>query len=557
MKDVLVTASDRSRLETELVRHNGLVRFQLGEDLFVIDLPSSVHPGGLESARLVEGTALRDMAPHRAQLASAWLQAAEFRAIPTTERPDAGLSWDAAGFQAPGQLGATAAEDLELGAGFLRPRPSAPSYAPTSEYMVGKVVVGLVIVSGPGDLNLSGGEIQKIEAQVLTGLSFFQSANPGARLTFALDTHVVPVTVRPPDTCSSYESCEAPWRDAALAEMGYQPSLEGSRDYVASIIRTYGARWGYVGYFTKYPLKWFAYQTGERVVMQYANDNWGPDNIHSVFAHETGHAFGAKDEYSSSDCNCGGQYGYFGAGNCNCASCPGDRLKCLMDGNNLALCTWSRRQIGWGAWSPQTNITDINGAKTSASPALAAFGNRLYLVYRGADSSNIWSCSFDGSTWSAQTNITDINGAKTSASPALAAFGNRLYLVYRGADSSNIWSCSFDGSTWSAQTNITDINGAKTSASPVVAALATTLVVVFRGDDSDNIWTCTFDGSVWLGQTRLTDQNGALTSAAPAAAPFGEGLQLTYKGASSSNLWSCYYAIDAPLKDQRAALWSC
>ena len=64
------------------------------------------------------------------------------------------------------------------------------------------------------------------------------------------------------------------------------------------------------------------------------------------------------------------------------------------------------------------------------------------MAYRGASSSNLWACSFDGDKWLAQTKVTDQNGAKTSEGPALAAFDGKLYMAYRGESSSNLWVCS-------------------------------------------------------------------------------------------------------------------
>lgn len=154
----------------------------------------------------------------------------------------------------------------------------------------------------------------------MAGLSFLTSANPLAKVQFKIDDRPVTVDVAPSSSCPTYEACEAPWRNAALVKMGYAGSLEGSRKYVSDLISNLGTKWGYVAYFTKYPLKWFAYQTGERVIMQYSNDGWGPDNIHSVFAHESSHVFGAADEYKSSNCTCTSQHGFFGTANCNCGT---------------------------------------------------------------------------------------------------------------------------------------------------------------------------------------------------------------------------------------------
>ena len=56
--------------------------------------------------------------------------------------------------------------------------------------------------------------------------------------------------------------------------------------------------------FTKYPTAHFAYALKPKLVMQYSNDGWGPDNIDRVFTHESGHIFGCPDEYASSGCNC-------------------------------------------------------------------------------------------------------------------------------------------------------------------------------------------------------------------------------------------------------------
>src|SRR5690606_29203824 len=60
-------------------------------------------------------------------------------------------------------------------------------------------------------------------------------------------------------------------------------NFQGVRNYVAAIRNSLGTRWGYVAFFTKYPVHHFAYASKPRLVMHYENDGWGPDNIDRVF----------------------------------------------------------------------------------------------------------------------------------------------------------------------------------------------------------------------------------------------------------------------------------
>jgi hypothetical protein len=205
-------------------------------------------------------------------------------------------------------------------------------------------------------LQFTQAEIQKVVAEVQEGLNFLASAEPLANITFFYDWRIINVNVTPGPVASisnPYETMEAPWRNAALAAMGFPGSLAGSLAYVNSIKQTFNTDWAYVGFFTKYPLQHFAYQTGERLVMQYANDGWGPDLINQVFAHETGHVFGAADEYGG--CGCGVS-GFYNINNGNCVNCTSSQAACLMNGNTLTLCGFSRGQIGWSTW------TQISGA---------------------------------------------------------------------------------------------------------------------------------------------------------------------------------------------------
>lgn len=132
------------------------------------------------------------------------------------------------------------------------------------------------------------------------------------------------------------------WRDAALSKLGYSPGRVGYRAYANALMADQGTKWGYVAFFTKYQLRHFAYAVDEKLVMNYANDNWGPDNIHRVFAHESCHIFGASDEYGS--CVCGEIGGELNGPNKNCVNCQTTQVPCLMNANTLQFCKWTKNK---------------------------------------------------------------------------------------------------------------------------------------------------------------------------------------------------------------------
>ncbi len=225
---------------------------------------------------------------------------------------------------------------------------AARAAAPTSSYLEGTVAVGIVIVEGPTpQLQFSDAERTKVIAEVQNGLGFYATANPLAGISFAYDIQDVTLTVAADPNAPDLE---AHWRDPAMAAIGFTPDMDGVYSYVESLRGKFGTRWTYCAFFTKYPLSWFAYAWigGPRLVMDYNNDGWGPDNIDRVFAHETGHIFNCPDEYASSGCDCGGSWGRFGLANGNCQNCAADGgVSCLMKGNDFELCGYTPGHLGW------------------------------------------------------------------------------------------------------------------------------------------------------------------------------------------------------------------
>lgn len=144
---------------------------------------------------------------------------------------------------------------------------------------------------------------------------------------------------------------EEKWRDPALTQLGFSTGGDGISQLNDFCQNAVGGQFGYVAFFTKMPTAWFAYAGGLRVVMRQKTGlftTW--TSIDSVFGHETGHIFGAPDEYASSNCVCTSVHGkFYKEVNGNCDTCATTPVSCLMKGNNLnSLCQFTPAHIGWG-----------------------------------------------------------------------------------------------------------------------------------------------------------------------------------------------------------------
>ncbi|MFI0237652.1 hypothetical protein [Streptomyces sp. NPDC016845] len=331
----------------------------------------ALGPGGLEPGEkdgLTEAEALG--------LAALRLRESDAYRVAKEKRPRAGETWDMPGCTI---AGAPRSGSAELGT-------VAQPQSTNSEYLEGSVAVGIVFVQGPtADLQFTAEEMVKAVAEVQDGLAFFPTANPVAGIGFVYDIQNVSLTVLPdpdagrdPDPTVRAEQLEAVWRDPTLAELGHGAGVDGVRSYIEALRQRFSTRWTYCVFFARYPIANFAYARGERthVVMDYDNGVYGPDNIATVFAHETGHVFGCPDEYTSAipPCDCGGSHGRYGLVNGNCESCAGlTGVDCLMKSNALVLCQYTPGHLGW---APQLVLRDFGyekgGYRTDRHPRTLA-----------------------------------------------------------------------------------------------------------------------------------------------------------------------------------------
>jgi len=329
---------------------SGGVTHEYGPRVVIAAIPSSVAPS--VRARVYEAEVAAEPAAIPEEMARgldeagalgldafALRQSGEY-AEDKAQRTLAGEAWDGAEVEPPDVLDEHEAEAPAVGAA-----------APTSARLTGKVAVGLVIVEGPtADLKFSADERTKVVAEVQNGLTWLGSQSSPAGVSWSYDIRILSLSVNPNSNDTSSEQKEARWRDPAMKQLGYGAGLAGVGSFVEDLRTRLKTDWAYCAFFTKYPLGHFAYASigGPRLVMHYANDGWGPDNLDRVFAHETGHIFRAPDEYAASNCNCGGQWGHFGVPNTNCATCaPNGGVACIMKSNDWAMCPYTSYHLGF------------------------------------------------------------------------------------------------------------------------------------------------------------------------------------------------------------------
>jgi hypothetical protein len=243
------------------------------------------------------------------------------------------------------------------------PLPDVPEGAvmvvPAGRRLTGRLAVGLVIVEGPeaNGLAFTDEERAEVTAEVQNGLTWLGSQGVRA-VTWVYDIQTVTLDVEPDYSTDTYEAGEAPWRDPALAELGFEAGHAGVRAYAEDLQDNHNTAGVYCAFFTKYPLHHFAYayRGAAHLVMHYDNDGWGPNNIDRVFAHETGHIFGAPDEYEGHKppCNCGGKFGYAQWPNKNCEECLfGGKVACIMKGNDWEMCSHTPCHLGYDVIVPR------------------------------------------------------------------------------------------------------------------------------------------------------------------------------------------------------------
>ncbi|HEX2255048.1 MAG TPA: hypothetical protein VHQ65_17410, partial [Thermoanaerobaculia bacterium] len=170
-------------------------------------------------------------------------------------------------------------------------------------------------------------------------------------------------------------------------------------------------------------------------------------------------------------------------------------------------------------WYGDTRLEEQPGGispESNHNPGMAVFDDKLYIVYKGASSDKLYLAWFDGRRWAGNVAISEMPGGispKSDHRPSAISFDGKLYLVYKGASSSHLYTAWFDGSKWSGNTKIKEQPGGvdpESNEGPSAQIYDGKLYIVYKGASSDALYTAWFDGSTWRGNTKISEQPGGI-----------------------------------------------
>ncbi len=264
--------------------------------------------------------------------------------------------------------------------------PEGADATDTSSFMIGDVSVSVIFPEsdetvcldlpactqyGPDQEDWTGEEIQNVKDEIFLAMDWWVLRENGSHLTFDYNfEEMIPTEYEPiwgPGSSSNAGRCF--WINDNLEHLGYSPDGSDCTPFVFEYVNDHRgeAEWGFVifvvdssedvdgafdydGSFAFTVVHDDGSGGGPYSVMTYDNGNYGIENMDSVCAHETGHIFGARDEYGSCTCTSHGGYLYYE--NQNCIN------ECLLDEISIMkypteafpqglIDEYARGQVGW------------------------------------------------------------------------------------------------------------------------------------------------------------------------------------------------------------------
>ncbi len=248
--------------------------------------------------------------------------------------------------------------------------PYGASYYDTSRYMLGDIVVAAVLpesngVAEPSTQNWTLSEVTSVQNTTVAGLDKWAQAEPNANITFiyvwadAPPSGGISYTVESDYEAETHSNFNGNVINSFMATLGYSStsSFTNIRNYLNDLRDTYDSDWAYM-----IQAKDDSSGCGRASAYIY-----GP--VTTIFdcdlrggyvaAHETGHIFGAMDEYCPDACRSPiSLYGYLQAVNANSAgpgpgtgpgffNGNGEALTNIMKNGSYEIGPYTRGAVGW------------------------------------------------------------------------------------------------------------------------------------------------------------------------------------------------------------------
>ncbi len=219
-----------------------------------------------------------------------------------------------------------------------RDNARVPGYYQTSEFMLGRVAVGIVFPQCNGVVDQctevwTPSAMDQVATQIKAGTDWWVEQMHG-RVSFALyPERNIPTNYEP---IQHSQRDEKVWIGDIMTHLGFSGSDYAEQVYAYNnwLRQEHGTDWAFTifvansqasttgafsnGYFS------YSYVPGPFTVETYDNGRYGIANMAAVIAHETGHIFGALDEYANAKIACTAMSGYLTLQNQNsqqnCAS---------------------------------------------------------------------------------------------------------------------------------------------------------------------------------------------------------------------------------------------
>ncbi len=222
----------------------------------------------------------------------------------------------------------------------------SPSYYQTSEFMFGEVAVGLVTPQCNGRFDKCSetwtpAMLDQVAHQVNVGLDWWTKRMNG-KVSFVVDQQrQIPTGYEPINHSQADESL---WIGDVMTNLGFKGSTYFEQVYAYNnwLRQKYGTDWAFTllianseknkngtfsnGFFA------YSYVPGPFTVATYDNDGYTINNMAAVIAHETGHVFGALDQYAGAKIACTATSGYLVLQNQNSQQNCSSNIESIMRG---------------------------------------------------------------------------------------------------------------------------------------------------------------------------------------------------------------------------------